>query len=309
MLDLHHLRCVIVLSEELHFGKAAERLFMTQPPLSRLVQQLETELGTKLFNRTKRRVEITEAGTTLVNEGRHILGRFENVVRLMAKVNAGETGHIGIGFVSSADVVILTEILKSFTRDYPSVDVELLSMSSSEQVKAFLSGRIQVGLVRLPVTDPRLTLELVKRERLIVAMPAHHRLAGLKQLPLRALKNETLILFPRTSNPGYYDFIIKACRGAGFNPDIVREADNLYTGLALVAAGRGISLIPACVRKVGWGGVVYADLRRPVVRSELAMAYLANQDSRVLDAFLRVTRKFRRSVSGVRGKGHEKFEP
>ena len=288
-MELRHFRFVVTLAEELHFGRAAARLNISQPPLSRQIRQLEEELGVKLFHRTRRQVKVTEAGKMFTEQARQILAEAEQARHLVTEVARSTEGQLKVGFPSSAESGILVGIFETFGRRYPNVRIILRSMSTAEQVQALRSGEIEVGFLRLPVYDVPSEVEVIAREPLVVAIPEKSRLASSKRVHLRALDNETYIMFPRHMNPGFYDFLLEVCRGAGFTVKVAREADTTCTALALVAAGLGVSLLPASAQELGRNGVIFRELEPPAPWTEMAVAY--NRDSsKALSSFLDVVR-------------------
>jgi DNA-binding transcriptional LysR family regulator len=287
--DLKQFRYVITVAEELNFGRAAAHLNMTQPPLSQQIQKLEQLLSVKLFDRTKRYVRLTEPGRILVREGRRILAETEEVLRLVSKASRGETGVLRLGYVRSADNSV-AEILKAFARHTPNVQFELHSMSTAEQLHALHAGRIQLGFLQLPISDPDLTTETIFREPLVAALPQEHPLAAKKLLSTAALAGEQLVLGSRFSDPGLYDSIVAACKKSGFDPNIICETDDTHASLALVAAGLGIALFSSSIQRVHRSGVVLRSLQSPVPETEVAAAYLSDNGSQVLQNFLGVLR-------------------
>jgi DNA-binding transcriptional LysR family regulator len=288
-MELRHLRFAVTLSEELHFGKAAARLNISQPPFSRQIRQLEDELGVQLFRRTRRQVETTEAGRMFVAQARQILADTEEAKHLMLEARQSATTQLAVGFPRSYAGIVV-DILRNFGARYPNVRIALSSLSTSEQVQAIRSGDLQVGFLRLPVVDSTLKIEVIAREPMIVALPQCNKLASRKRVSLKSLADETYIMFPREMNPGHYDFILDICNNAGFAARIAPQADNTYTSLALVAAGLGVSLLPASAQEVGWKGVVFKDLEPPVPWSEMAVAY-NREAAKSLSGFLKVVRE------------------
>ena len=285
-MELRHLRFVVTLSEELHFGKAAARLNISQPPFSRQIRQLEDELGVQLFRRTRRQVEMTEAGHMFVVQARQILADTEEAKHLMIEARQSATTQLSVGFPRSYSGIVV-EILRTFGARYQNVRIALRSLSTSDQLRALRSGELQVAFLRLPIFDSALKIEVIAREPLIVAMPECNKLASRRRVRLQALANETYIMFPREMNPGHYDFLLDVCKNAGFAARIAPEADNTYTSLALVSAGLGVSLVPASARQLGWKGVVFKDLEPPVPWTEMAVAY-NRESAKSLSAFLNV---------------------
>ena len=289
IMELRHLRYVVAVAEELHFGRAAARVRIAQPPLSQQIRQLEQELGVALFNRTKRRVELTHAGRAFLEHARQILEETERAKQVAQRAARGEVGRLAIGFASSADLDILPRVLRVWRERFPDVEVELHALLTSAQVDALCRGRIQVGFVRLPTDETSLVVESIQREPLVAALPEGHRLARRARVRLRDLANDTMILFPRHTAPGYYDVFINACRVAGFTPRLLHPA-SMQTILGLVSAGLGVSLMPASIRNLRRVGVAYRPLAPPVPQVEMAIAYRRDEPSAVLPAFLATVR-------------------
>lgn len=244
MVELRHLRYFIAVAEELHFGRAARRLHMAQPPLSHQIQALERELKAALFLRTKRSVALTEAGRVLLEEARVILRRVAEAERLVQEAASGTIGVLRAGFVLSASYSLLPFAIRDFRSRYPGVELTLREVSPSEQVRRLTSGEIDVGILRLPIDCPGLESVPVFDEALVAALPSGHPLAEKGSLPLQALAREPFILFPRRHGPGLFDVIQEACREAGFSPRVVEEPGEMSSILAFVAGGLGVSLVP-----------------------------------------------------------------
>jgi DNA-binding transcriptional LysR family regulator len=262
---------------------------IAQPPLSQQVRQLEQELGVALFNRTKRRVELTAAGRAFLDHARQILADTERAKRVAQRAGRGEIGRLAIGFVSSADLDILPRVLSDWHERFPEVEVELLALLTAAQVDALRHGRIEVGFVRLPTDETSLVVESIQHEPLVAALPEGHRLARRARVRLADLASETMLLFPRHTAPGYHDVFVDACRRAGFTPRLLHPG-SMQTNLALVSAGLGVSLMPASIRNLRRIGVVYRPLAPPVPHVEMAMAYRREEPSAVLAAFLETVR-------------------
>ncbi len=290
-MELRHLRYFVAVAEELHFGRAAMRLRMAQPPLSQQIRQLEREIDVTLFSRTKRRVELTAAGRAFLAEARRALAQAERAVRTAQRASRGEIGHLTIGFVPSADLDVLPRVLRVWDMRFPHVDVELHPLLPGAQVDALRDGRIQVGFLRLPVDETELTIERIQREPLVAALPERHRLARHPRVRVADLKTDGMILFPRRIAPGYHDVLVGVCRRAGFTPRVVHETASIQTNLGLIAAGIGVTLLPASIRNLRRAGVVYRPLAPPVPHVEMAVAYRRGEGSPVLPAFLRVVRE------------------
>src|SRR6266536_81806 len=236
-MELRHLRYFLAVADELHFGRAAVRLHIAQPPLSRQVRQLEDELGFDLFVRTPRRVRLTDAGRAFRDEARSILARVAEAAAAARRVAQGEAGALAVGFVASATYALLPRLYRRFRERHPDIALALTEMSTAEQVEALRAGQIQVGLARPPVGDDTLAVEPLADEPLVAALPARHRLAASGPVALRALAREPFVLFPRQPRPGWIDVVQAACAAAGFRPAVAQEALELSTAVTLVAAG------------------------------------------------------------------------
>ncbi|HLI91164.1 MAG TPA: LysR family transcriptional regulator [Ktedonobacteraceae bacterium] len=289
-MELRHLHYFAAVAEELHFGKAAQKLGMTQPPLSQQIQRLEEELGVQLFRRTKRRVELTEAGQAFLPEVRQALAKVEQAVTAARRAGRGEIGRLAVGFVGSASYEILPAMIRRFHECFPDVELVLRELTTSQQVRALHEGRIHVGLLRPPVSDGTLMIESFLTEPLIAVLPETHALAGQPAVSLQELARERFITFPRHLGPGLYDQIISICQQAGFSPEITQEAVQMQTILGLVATGIGIALIPASARNLRSSGVAYSELQRVQSGVEMALAWRKDNASPTLRAFLGMVR-------------------
>ena len=260
-LELRHLRYFIAVATELHFGRAAEKLHIAQPPLSHQIRQLETELGFELFTRTKRSVMLTPAGQAFLIQVNQIFQQLEQAIEIGRKTSRGELGQISIGFVGSATYNILPVMLQQFRDRYPEVQIELHELTTDRQLIWLREGKIDVGLMRPPISEPDVTSEIVFEEALIVALPANHPLATVDSIDLRLLAREPFILFPRQLAPGLYDPIITICQAAGFSPVVVQECIQMQTTISLVSANLGVSIVPESIQQVQRSGVVYKPIQ------------------------------------------------
>jgi DNA-binding transcriptional LysR family regulator len=244
MPDLRHFRYFATLAEELHFGRAAARLHITQPGLSQQIQALEREIGVPLLDRTSRRVRLTAAGQTLFEESRRMLAQVERVVTLTRRTGAGDIGRLAIGAVESATYTVLPKVLREYGRLYPGVQLVMREMLSVHQIEALRRGEIDVGFARTPIeTDELATLPLGE-ESLAVMLPAGHPLCEKAEVPLAALAKEPFILHP-TPPSNWASYIVAVCKGAGFEPRIAHEATVTTVAISFVAAELGITFVPA----------------------------------------------------------------
>ena len=285
-MELRQLRYFIAVAEELHFRRAAERLHISQPPLSQQIRALEDELGFELLTRSRRRVQLTPAGEAFLRDARVVLGELEGAVATARRIDAGQTGRLRVGFVGSALLSIVPGTVERFRASRPGVAIELRERSTVDQLRAVSAGVIDVGLVRPPIDDDGdLRAQTVLRERTVAALPAGHALARLARVPLGRLAAEPLVLFPRDQAPGFHDLLIAALGSTGAAPRVVQYAPEMLTIIGLVAAGTGVSLVPASVSRLALDGVTY----RPVSgapRSELVAITRARDESALVRAFV-----------------------
>lgn len=290
-MELRHLRYFVTVAEELHFGRAAQRLQIAQPPLSQQIRQLEEELGVQLFHRTKRSVQLTEAGQLFLEEACQILTRAEQAIQIVQRADRGETGRLTLGFVGSATYSVLPVVLKVFRRRFPEVLLSLHEMTTTQQVQALHEDRIHLGFVRPPIYEQELMIESILKEPFVAVLPEFHRLANETQISLRSLANDPFILFPRYLGSGFYDQIVNMCQQVGFQPQVAQEAIQMQTIISLVAAELGVALVPASVQNLQRVGVVYKALAESTSQVELAMVWRPDKISSVLQKFLEVTRQ------------------
>lgn len=290
-MELRHLRYFVAVAEELHFGRAAARLGIAQPPLSQQIRQLERELGVELLVRA-RRIALTEPGRVLLAEARAILARVAAAALAVERAGRGETGTLAVGVVASATYGVVPRIFRTFRARHPDVALTLAVMSSGDQAAALRAGRIQLGIARPPFGDETLRAETLVEEPVVVALPGGHPLASRRALRLGALADEPFVLFPRDRRPGWSDFVEGLCRAAGFAPRIGEEATELATAMALVAAGVGVTLVPASVQDLRRTGVDYRPIAAPTPRTPLVALRRPEPDLLpVVERFLAVARE------------------
>src|ERR1035437_8827885 len=255
-MELRQLRYFVAVAEELHFRRAAARLHMSQPPLSQQIAQLEDELGCRLLTRTRRLVALTPAGEAVLRDAPTPLSALDRAVATARRIDPGQSGLLRINFVGSALLSIVPGIVQRFRAARPTVEIELHERSTVEQLRALSGGVIDVGLVRPPIElDAGLRAEVVMREQMIAAVPANHPLAGLRRIPLRRIAAEPLVLFPREQAPGFHDLITGRLAATGTFGQVAQYAPEMVTIIGLVAAGVGLSLVPASVARLALDGV------------------------------------------------------
>ncbi|CQR61172.1 LysR family transcriptional regulator [Streptomyces leeuwenhoekii] len=262
-MNLEQLRCVVVLAEELHFGRTARRLGLQQPALSQQVRRLEDELGVALFERTTREVGITAAGESFVAEARRALHHAEKARLAARQTGRGEVGRLSLGFVGSAVPELLPRLLRRFRRAYPGVELEMRELPSARQAEELLAGRIDVGILHAwgeGEMPEGLAGQEIHREALVAALPRRHPLAALAPLPTARLAGEPFILFPRRLGPALHDRITGLARSAGFEIRVAQEAGHMQTILGLVAAEVGVSVVPRTMAALRQPGVAFQRL-------------------------------------------------
>ncbi len=300
-MELRHLRYFVAVAEELSFSRAAGRVYLSQPALSQQIRKLEEELGVELFHRSKRRVELTEAGQVLLEGARQALVQIDRTVRAVREVSGAEGRRLRVGFPEYANHTLVADILQAFQERCPNVELEqhemFLLQQTLWQVNELRNGALDVSFLLLPIDDDALALERVLGIELVAALPEGHPLAAKREVPMQALAGERLILFSRRFHPGCYDYIVDCCREAGFDPSMVqRNEPQLYSGATtyrMVASGAGISIVAvplvSASRPVG---VVFRPLREPTPVLDLAVAWRRDDPSPSLRAFLEVVRQF-----------------
>ncbi|EKV00428.1 transcriptional regulator [Leptolyngbya sp. PCC 7375] len=287
-MKLHAFQYFVTVAEELHFGRAAARLQITQPALSRQIHRLEAEIGVKLLHRTKRTVELTEAGAAFLVEVRKGLQQLDSAIQLAQRIDRGEIGSLRIAFTASSMHTVLPEILRHFRDRYPDVKLAMSEICTLDQVNSLRKETIDIGFLHPPVEDSFLNLYPLQGEKLVLALPDSHALADKKQLSLKSLATESFIVHPRHEGPVLYDQILTLCRDAGFDPNIVYEDSKYQTRLGLVAAGTGITFVPESLQKAGLSGISYCPLIGDSLKLQLAVAWRRQQISPAIEGFLDV---------------------
>jgi DNA-binding transcriptional LysR family regulator len=260
VVDLRQMRYFVAVAEERHFGRAAERLHMAQPPLSQQIKQLETTLGTKLFERTTRRVDLTDAGQLMLERARQILADVEALAKDVREVGAGAAGVLRVGFVGSATYRVMPAVVQLARRELPGVRLHVMGEMLTPQIEqGLLENRLDIAVLRPPVQSPELLLDALEGDSLVVALPAHHRLAtGGGPVPLAELAGEDFVSYPQGS--AVATITSEACRRAGFRPRVVQEATETSTLLAFVGAGMGLALVPDGARRAAASPIAYREL-------------------------------------------------
>jgi DNA-binding transcriptional LysR family regulator len=288
-MELRHLRYFVTVAEELHFGRAALRLHISQPPLSQQIRALETEIDAELFARVGKRVKLTAAGDEFLVYARQVLSQVEQGVRSTQAIHRGQAGRLAVGFMTSMAYTYLPWVLRAFRARFPGVELVLTEQESWAQVKALREGRLHVGIVRGPVDTPYLTAVKALSEPFVAALPDTHPLAGTRSVRLARLANDDFILFPRAMGGHFYAAQMRLCEAAGFVPKVSQEAIQMHVAVGLVSAGIGVALVPASMQLLQMPGVAYKRLAGAGdVRAEIAIAAPADERSPILNAFREV---------------------
>lgn len=291
-MELRHLRYFVAVAEELHFTRAAKRLGMEQPPLSQQIRALEGELGTPLFRRLPRTVALTDAGRAFFDDARQILAQTQRAIDHAQRVARGDLGRIRVGMINSAPFhPFVPGVLRGFGQRYPDVALSLDENSTSLLAAAVLNETVDVAFVRpLLGEQAGLATEALFDEEVLVALPQDHPLARHRSLRLARLKAEPFVLFSRPFGSGLYDEIIAACQRAGFSPRIGQEASQITSIVNLVAAGLGVSLVPASMRQVHSVGVAYRPILGDAPKARLNLIYRGDDASATVHNMVELAR-------------------
>jgi DNA-binding transcriptional LysR family regulator len=289
-LELRHLWYFVAVADELSFSRAAVRVGIAQPPLSQQIQRMEDRLGCRLFERSARRVQLTEAGKLLAPEARRLLADAAHTAQLVRSAGRGEIGTLHIGYWASTLFSPLPIAVRRFRERFSGVAVRLRELYPPDHIDAIRTGAIDIAIVREPEPVDGIAEQPVLIEPLVAALPADHRLARRRSIPPARLRDEPFVLFPREALPGLHDKLLALCRSAGFEPRVVQEVEAWNTIASLVEAGIGVSLIPASFEGRRTGGLVYRPLTGPQVRTTTSVCWRATGASRAAEAFLEVLR-------------------
>lgn len=299
-MELRHLRYFQAVAEERHFGRAAERLHMAQPPLSQQIRQLEAELGVTLLRRSTRRVELTAAGAAYLERVRAILAIVEDAGAEAQRVAAGLEGRLAIGCVGSATYSLLPAFARALREELPRVDFGFRGeMLVPDQVDALLAGRIDLALLRPPVDEPALRVDTLRRDRLIVALPERHRLAGRQRVRVADLRHEDLVVHASRGRSVMYGAVAALCRDAGFEPRVRHEVAETSTLVTFVAAGLGIAVVPEPVAELRVAGATYRPLARRDAGIDLAVGVRAGEEAPALSRALVLLRALLAAPAGA----------
>jgi DNA-binding transcriptional LysR family regulator len=291
--DIRQLRHFIAIAEHLHFGRAATALHISQPPLSRSIQDLEAKLGAKLLERSRRKVELTEAGAWYLEEARQVVARLEHASRAVAERAAGGAGTLRIGFVTIADYSVLPGLLSRYKSANPGASFALRELVTEAQLEALAAGDLDLGFVLPPLPGREFDSIVANREPLVVALPARHALARERgPLAVRALAHESFVMVPASLARGMSDVVLGLCARAGFVPRVAQEAVQMQTVVSLVSSGLGVAIVPASLLNLRRKGVVYRPVRDAHPKIELRLAWRRNARTTALKQFVALASKY-----------------
>ncbi|MTZ13534.1 LysR family transcriptional regulator [Pseudomonas sp. JL972] len=301
-MELRHLRYFIAVAEERNIGRAAARLHISQPPLTRQIQQLEEQLGVQLFNRTPRGMELTPAGELLLDEAKNINAVIEQATERTQRAGQGKFGRLDVAIFGSAILDTIPRLLADFRSAYPDVKVVLHSMHKDEQLEALRQRRIGVGFNRILTPSPDFAAELVDTEPLLLALHEDDPLARQQRVDFRALADQPLVLFPTGGRPSFLDKVLGLCQQAGFVPTIAQEVGDAVTAVSLVSKGFGACLVSQSTAALSLPGLTYRPLDGIPgnTRIDLSCIYRPDDRSPILAAFLEVVRSYRQRRSAER---------
>ncbi|WP_052745769.1 LysR substrate-binding domain-containing protein [Allosalinactinospora lopnorensis] len=285
-MELRQLRYFISVADELHFRRAADRLHIAQPALSKQISSLERDLGVRLLERTRREVRLTEAGEIFLEEARQVLAQAEQATERVRGASRGETGVLEIGFIAPAIYEVLPRVFRRYCVRYPNVRLALHELNNHVAIQEVLAGRLHAAFVRLPIEDKGLRCDTVLDEPVVLALPDNHRLTEYREVALTDVADEAFVMIPRSQEPALYDYYIALCLNAGFSPKVVHEVDRTQVAIGLVAGRAGLAFVPASATRMPCPGVVYRHLAEPAPRFRLGAVWSGEDTSHVLASFI-----------------------
>lgn len=279
MIEIRHLRYFQAVAEELHFGRAAARLHVAQPALSRQIQQLEEEVGTLLLKRSQRSVELTPAGALFLERTGKILAETARAAADARRVGTGEYGHLVVGFIHSSTYGLLPAILERFRHLYPDIHLDLQEMTMAEQFDALARGLIDIGLLRPLPAAPGIEIQPILEDPFLLAVPNGHPLAKAESVPLRRLAEEPLIMFTKAGSPLFHQRITRMLDTAGVSAQVVQHATQIHTVVGLVGAGMGVAIVPGTARNLRMAGVSFLAIEDRPEPVHVALAWRRNNET------------------------------
>jgi DNA-binding transcriptional LysR family regulator len=305
-MELHHLRYFVIVAEEHNFTRAAERLSITQPPLSQQIRNLEDELGFQLFDRSRRQLELTPAGLLFYKRALKILAQVDQTIEGAKRISKGEPERLTIGYVNFAfyTTPLQTtplELLQTFQMQFPDVELVLHELLTAEQVEALNNSEIDLGIAIMPVKDENLAFEIIVQDKFQILLPADHRLAQEEVIDLEDLADESFILHPHNIKSEFHNKILHIFQQAGFRPKVSQEVIQLNSVVKMVAARMGIALVPSCTQNISNAGVVFRDINqkeinRGVTEVDLGLVWRKRDSSRLVQALIKMVKDLKSST-------------
>ena len=301
-IELRHLRYFVAVAEELHFGRAALRLHLAQPPLSQQIRRLEEMLGYPLFTRTSRAVRLTGAGEVFLDRARRTLRGVREDVEEVRSVGRGEVGFLKVGFVSSIVLTALPAMLGKYRREHSLVHLQLGEFYTSGVMAELSRGALDAGFLRDGGPADGLLVETLFREPFVAVVPADHRVASLGAISPASLRDEPFVYFSPSAGRRAYEKPMSLCEAHGFRPRVVQEASQWLTVLRLVGVGLGVTIAPACVAKIAGPDVVCLNLLDAAIQSEIELAFRVGEDRAIVSTFAAMARSELGQPTGRRRK-------
>ncbi|WP_425102477.1 LysR family transcriptional regulator [Tropicibacter sp. S64] len=295
-MNFKQLTYFIAVAEELHFGRAAERLDMAQPPLSRAIKQFEDDLGAILFNRGRSSISLTQAGERLLTRGKSILAQLEDTQLEVRRLGQGAEGRLRIGFVGSATFGILPMIVRSYRANFPDVNLSLNPMNNADLHRALVSRELDVVFARPTLKDPEFLSKHLVDEKLILALPDVVDTQSRTVARLERLQDHHLILYPERPRPSYADMVLKAIEDAGYSAPLRIWCMDLQTALSLVAVGEGVCVVPESVASAPRKGMKFLKIEPEIARTELSVNYRVDEQGVHVKNFVAIAQKVARKV-------------
>jgi DNA-binding transcriptional LysR family regulator len=290
-IELRHLRYFVAVAEELHFGRAAQRLHLAQPPLSQQIRKLEEILGYPLFVRTSRAVRLTSAGSVFLDRARRTLRNVQEDIDEARSIGRGDVGFLRVGFIGSSMLTPLPAMLGQYRHQYPKVQLLLSESFSSLLGQSLLKGTLDAAFLRDGDPTPGLTIDPLFSEAYVAVLPHTHSLAGRRSISAALLRDEPFVFFSPAAGKLAYERTLSLCLEHGFRPNVVQEAPQWLTILRLIGAGLGVTIAPECVRQIASPHVACLSLHGAKIRSQIELAYRSDDDRAILHSFAEIARQ------------------
>lgn len=297
-MEFRHLRYFLALAEELHFGRAAQKLSISQPPLSLNIRRFEESIGARLFDRNSKQVRLTAAGHALVPAARALLEQVAQAERQAREAQQGVVGLVRIGFVGSMLYRGLPKLLQDFQARHPQLRVLAREMNSADQLVELTHGQLDLAFVHATRVPQEVSREVFVAEPFVCCLPQGHPLAAARRVAVRKLEGEPLVMFSRDASPDYYERVLSLCTSAGFHPDVRHHARHWLSVVSMVAQGMGVALVPAALRRSGLPGAVFVPIDATDIRSETSVVWREADDNAARDAALEAIRQRRAAAAG-----------